>query len=137
MERYLWMAGSFPFIILGAIHLGYTFFSNKLTARDNKLNETMKISFPVLTKNTTMWKSWIGFNASHSTGAIYFGLLNIILPIQYPAVLQNPLLQLVNIVTALFYVWLAKKYWFSIPFIGMLISFLCFLFVMLAGHSLK
>ena len=133
MERYLWITGSLPFIILGAIHLGYTFFSNKLAARDNKLNETMKVSFPVLTKNTTMWKSWIGFNASHSAGAIYFGLINVIVAIQYPAVLQNPLLQLVNIVTALFYVWLAKKYWFNIPFIGMLISFLCFLSVMLAA----
>ena len=133
MERYLWILGALPFIILGAIHLGYTFFSGKLAARDNKLNETMKVSFPVLTKNTTMWKSWIGFNASHSAGAIYFGLVNFILPIQYPAVLQNPLLQFVNIVTALFYVWLAKKYWFRVPFMGMLISFLCFLSVMLAA----
>jgi len=133
MEKYLWMAGALPFIILGTIHLGYTFFSNKLTARDNQLNETMKASFPVLTKNTTMWKSWTGFNASHSTGAIYFGLVNVILPIQYPAALQNPLLQFINIVTVLFYVWLAKKYWFRIPFMGMLISFLCFLSAMLAS----
>ncbi|MES2850690.1 MAG: hypothetical protein V4685_16645 [Bacteroidota bacterium] len=127
MEKYLLIAGSLPFIILGLIHLVYTFFSKKLTARDNKLNEEMKISFPVLTKDTTMWKSWIGFNASHSAGAIYFGLVNLLLAILYPSLLQNPLLQLINISTAFFYVWLAKKYWFRIPFIGMASSFFCFL----------
>ena len=28
---------------------------------------------PVITRETTMWKAWVGFNASHSFGAILFG----------------------------------------------------------------
>jgi hypothetical protein len=29
----------------------------------------------VLTRQTTMWRAWIGFNASHSMGAVFFGLV--------------------------------------------------------------
>ena len=28
---------------------------------------------PVITRETTMWKAWVGFNASHSYGLILFG----------------------------------------------------------------
>jgi hypothetical protein len=30
---------------------------------------------PVLTKETTMWRCWVGFNVSHSMGLILFGLV--------------------------------------------------------------
>jgi hypothetical protein len=38
--------------------------------------EEMKTSFPILTKKTTMWKAWTGFNASHSSGAMFIGIIN-------------------------------------------------------------
>lgn len=126
IEKYLWIAGSLPFIILGTIHLSYTFFTNKFFSRNRQLNEEMKTSFPVLTKETTMWKAWTGFNASHSCGAIYIGVINLILAIQYFTVIQNPAFLVLNIVTVLFYLWLAKKYWFRIPFMGILITAGCF-----------
>ena len=127
IAKYLWIAGSLPFIILGTIHLLYTFFTNKFSSRNTTVSELMKTSFPVLTKETTMWKAWIGFNASHSSGAIYIGLINLILAIQYFPVIQNPVFLLLNTVTILFYLWLAKKYWFSIPFTGILIAACCFI----------
>ena len=127
IERYLWIAGSLPFIILGTIHLLYTFFTNKFSSRNKTLNEEMKTSFPILTKEITMWKAWIGFNASHSSGAMYIGLINFILAFSYFEIIKNPIFLSVNILTVLFYLWLAKKYWFSTPLKGILISSCCFI----------
>ena len=127
IEKYLWIAGSLPFIILGTLHLLYTFFTNKFSSRNKALDEQMKTSFPVLTKKITMWNAWVGFNGSHSSGAIYIGVVNLILAIQYFTVLQNPVFLLLNLITVLFYLWLGKKYWFNIPFNGVLISAICFI----------
>ena len=127
IEKYLWIAGSLPFIILGTMHLLYTFFTNKFSSTNKMLDEEMKISFPVLTKSTTMWKAWMGFNASHSSGAMYIGIINLFVAIQYTSILENYLFLLLNIITVLFYLWLGKKYWFRIPFTGVLISTVCFI----------
>src|SRR6478672_2935607 len=88
----------------------------------------MKSSSPILTKETTMWKAWIGFNGSHSSGAIFIGIINFYLAVKYFAVFQaSNFFFLLNIVTLAFYVWLAKKYWFKIPFVGVSISLTCFI----------
>jgi len=126
--KLLWLTGAAIFLILGTIHLLYTFFTNKFDARNKDVTQTMKDTSPVLTRDTTMWKAWIGFNASHSAGAIFFGLINSILVLQYFSVIQHSLLlHLLNIITAMFYLWLGKKYWFKIPFTGILVSTICFI----------
>ena len=125
--KYLWIAGALPFIVLGTIHLLYTFFSNKLSARDAAPNEAMKNSHPVITRQTTMARACTGFNASHSSGAIYIGIINTLLAVEFPTVLQLPVVMLLNVSTVLFYLWLSKKYWFSTPFKGMMIAVLCFI----------
>jgi hypothetical protein len=127
IAKYLWIAGSLPFIILGSIHLLYTFFTKKFFSRDEIVNKWMETSSPVLTKQTSMWKAWIGFNASHSTGAIYIGLFNLFMAVQYWEVVKDPVFLSLNSLTVLFYLWLAKKFWFSTPFAGILISSGCFI----------
>jgi hypothetical protein len=123
----LWLSGSVIFLVLGTLHLYYTFFTNKFKTRNKNTEIEMKNTSPVLTKDTTMWKSWIGFNASHSAGAIFIGLINAILAVQYFSILQNSVsLLLLNCITVIFYLWLAKRYWFSIPFTGILITACCF-----------
>src|SRR5258707_7263068 len=59
---------------LGVVHLIYTFWGPKLTPRDPALQISMSQIAPVITKETTMWRCWVGFNASHSMGLILFGL---------------------------------------------------------------
>jgi hypothetical protein len=128
LVKLLWMAGAAIFLILGTIHLLYTFFTGKFDARNKEVMTGMKNSSPVLTKETTMWKAWVGFNASHSAGAIFFGLINILLAFQYfPLIHDSVSLHLLNIITSVFYLWLGKKYWFKIPFTGILISTGCFI----------
>src|SRR6266852_4217855 len=60
---------------LGVVHLVYTFWGQKLTPRDPALQISMSQIAPVITKETTMWRCWVGFNASHSMGLILFGLV--------------------------------------------------------------
>ena len=100
----------------------------------------MKNTSPRLTKATTMWNAWIGFNASHSLGAIFFGLINLTLVITLFNVLKESIaLQVIDTLTLLFYLFPAKKYWFRIPLTGVLISNLCFIvaFILLPFQSSK
>jgi hypothetical protein len=60
---------------LGVVHIVYTFWGPKLTPRDPALEISMSQISPVITNETTMWRCWVGFNASHSMGLILFGLV--------------------------------------------------------------
>jgi len=127
IAQILWIIGAFIVLTLGTFHLAYTFFTDKFSSRNANVVEEMKNSYPRLTNKTTLWKAWIGFNASHSTGAIFIGLVNIILAVQYfPLLKQSYFLLTLNILTIAFYLFLAKQYWFKIPFTGILITLLCF-----------
>lgn len=55
--------------------------------RDPALQARMREVSPVISRETTMWKAWIGFNASHGLGAVLFGLVYGYLALAHPAVL--------------------------------------------------
>lgn len=137
IAKYLWETGSIIIAVMGVLHLRATFFSNKFSSHNEKVIEEMKTSFPVLTKETTIWNAWIGFNATHSSGAIFIGIVNFYLVFRYFAVLQfDHFFFLFNILTLGFYVYIAKKYWFKIPLIGVttvLISFIASYILTLAN----
>lgn len=127
IEKYLWITGASIFIILGTIHLFYTFFSNKFSVRDKQTEDLMKKTFPVLTKKTTMWKAWIGFNASHSIGAIFFGVVNLYFgELHFELLKKSGWWLTFMLLVCLFYLFLGFKYWFIIPRTGILNSFICF-----------
>jgi hypothetical protein len=46
-----------------------------LIPRDHALQISMSQISPVIMKETTMWRCWVGFNTSHSMGLILFGLV--------------------------------------------------------------
>jgi len=60
-------------MFLGLAHLLFTFYGPKLQPRDRDLIARMQETNLVLTSEASMWKAWIGFNASHSLGVILFG----------------------------------------------------------------
>jgi hypothetical protein len=128
IEKYLWIAGSSIYVFLGTIHLLYTFFTDKFSARDSNTEEMMKNSFPLLTRRTTIWNAWVGFNASHSTGAVFFGIINLFFAVRHFNILTGSVLLLLFIVmVSLFYLFLSFKYWFNVPRNGILISSACFI----------
>jgi hypothetical protein len=127
IAKYLSELGSLIIVVLGGIHLYYTFFTNKFSSKNESLISGMKTAHPILTKETTMWKCWTGFNASHSSGLIFIGMMNFYLAFRYFAAFQNDnFIFLFGILVILFYTWLAKKYWFKIPFIALLMALFCY-----------
>ncbi len=91
--------------------------------RDASVTDAMKRTSPVLTNETTIWKAWLGFNSSHSLGAILFALVFGYLAIQHPIVFFSSLfLQLLGLVTLVALLVLAKLFWFRIPLVGISVS---------------
>jgi hypothetical protein len=112
---------------LGVVHLVFTFWGPKLTPRDPALQISMSQISPVITKETTMWRAWVGFNASHSMGAILFGLVFGFLALAHRQLLfQSPFLLVVGLAMLGGLVVLGKVYWFSTPFTGISISLACY-----------
>jgi hypothetical protein len=127
MAQVLLIIGASIFGILGTVHLLYTFFTNKFEAHDSSVTEAMKGTSPILTKETSVWKAWVGFNASHSLGAMLVAAVYIPLTTTYFNIIQQSVwFSLLPVIVGLSYLVLAKKYWFRIPFIGVLISTVCF-----------
>lgn len=128
MEKVLLIFGASIFGVLGAIHLLFTFFTNKFEAYDSSVNGAMKTTSPVITKETSMWDAWVGFNASHSLGAMLVAGFYIPLTVSFFNVIQESVwFSVLPAIIGFSYLILAKKYWFRIPFYGVLISTACFL----------
>ena len=128
MDQLFYIAGAAIFGFLGTIHLLYTFFTNKFDARDPAVTEAMKGTSPVLTAETSVWGAWVGFNASHSLGAILFACIYIPLAGFHIELLQSSLwFSLLPVFVGIAYLALAKRYWFRVPFLGILIATVCFL----------
>src|SRR5215471_9752722 len=109
---------------LGAVHLIYTFWGSNLTPRDPALQVSMSRISPVLTKETTMWRCWVGFNASHSLGLILFGLVFGYLALAHDQLLfRSPFLLLVGLVMLACLIVVCRLYFFRAPLIGVSISF--------------
>ena len=77
----------------------------------------------VISSETTMWKAWVGFNASHSIGAILFGAVYAYLALLHPAFLAaSSFLLALGLATLCGYLALARRYWFRTPFRGILLA---------------
>jgi hypothetical protein len=112
---------------LGVLHLVYTFSGPKLTPRDPALQARMNEVPLVITRQTTMWRAWVGFNASHSMGAILFGLVYGFLANAHPELLFNsPFLLVVGVAMLGGLAVLAKRYWFRVPFAGVVAALVCY-----------
>ena len=113
--------------MLGAVHLAYTFRGPELTPRDPALQVSMTQISPVITKETTMRRCWVGFNASHSMGLILFGLVFGFLGLAHSQLLfQSPFLLVVGLAMLVGFVLLSKAYFFSVPLMGISISLACY-----------
>lgn len=132
----LMIASAFIVLSLGLAHLAYTFWGSKLLPRDAALIDSMKAVPLVITTETTVWKAWIGFNASHSMAAILFGLVYGYLAIVQPNVLfGSSFLQLVGFLMLGGFAILGWVYWFSVPFAGISASLLCYVASIVLGRA--
>jgi len=119
-----WLACSAAVVgLLGALHMLYTFSGKKLKPRDTHLERQMQLVAPEISRQTTMWQAWVGFNASHALGALLFALVFAWFGLaQAKLFFASPFIIFVGAATLATYVWLAKKFWFWIPLTGLSIA---------------
>jgi hypothetical protein len=112
-------------LLLGTLHLVFTFRGERFFPRDPTLMERMKEISPKISRQTTIWNAGIGFHASHSLGAILFGLVYGHLALVGESFLFSSmfLLGLGWLYLAAMTV-LARKYWFTVPFRGISLALL-------------
>ena len=123
----LFIAGAALLAGLGSLHLVLTFFSTKFDPRDAATASAMRATTPRITRATTVWRCWIGFNASHSLGAMLFGTVYLLLAVVHMAWLrESGALAWLAVAGSAAYLLLARRYWFRTPFIGMLAATACF-----------
>jgi hypothetical protein len=131
---FLLAASAAVILLLGLVHLLYTFHGPKLLPRDPELQARMSEVSPVITRETTMLRAWVGFNASHSFGAILFGAVYGYLSLLHSQFLfQSLFLSLLGLPLLAGYVFLAKRYWFSIPYRGILLATALYVSALLAA----
>ena len=134
LASYLMAASAAVPFLLGLLHLVYTFSGPKLTPRDPDLQERMNAVSPVISRETTMWNAWVGFNASHAFGAILFGLVYSYLALLHPAFLfQSMFLIVVGFALLGGYMFLSMRYWFRIPFRGVLLALILYAFALISA----
>ncbi|ALS97435.1 LIC_13387 family protein [Lacimicrobium alkaliphilum] len=115
-------------LLLGLIHFFYTFRSQAFSPDEHALQVQMEQGSPKISNQTSMWKAWIGFNASHSLGLILFGLIYTYMTLAYPDLLfQSSFLLGVGLAMLISLLLLAKAFWFSIPLTGVFVSLLSFI----------
>jgi hypothetical protein len=127
VAKILMVLSSSIILTLGIVHLIYTFWGPNLTPRDPALEISMSQTSPVISKETTMWRCWIGFNATHSMGLILFGLVFGFLALAHGQILfRSPFLLAVGLAMLCGYVVLCKVSFFSAPLKGVGVSLACY-----------
>lgn len=121
-------------LALGTLHLVFTFRGERFFPRDPTLMNRMKEISPKISRQTTIWNAGIGFHASHSLGAILFGLVY-----GYLAFVSDVFLFSSMFLLGLGWLYLAamtvlaRTYWFTVPFRGIALALLLYTAGLVAG----
>lgn len=127
LASFLVAASGIIVLLLGSLHLLYTFRGTRLHPRDAQLMDAMKAASPVITRQTTMWKAWVGFNATHSFGAMLFGAIYAYLALAHDAFLfRSWFLLALGLVVFVAYTVVSRLYFFSVPFRGIVLAMLLY-----------
>ncbi|HXJ40697.1 MAG TPA: hypothetical protein VNH18_15560 [Bryobacteraceae bacterium] len=128
--RFLLELGGGIFLLLGILHALYTFLDirepRRLVPQEPSVALAMAESSLRLARGgTTMWRAWVGFNFSHSLGAILFGMLCIGAGLVLGTLVLPAWILFVLVLIALLYVGLSVLYWFRIPTMGIALATVC------------
>ena len=123
IARLLMVLSAGILLTLGVLHLATTFWGTGLAPRDPALQASMSRTSPGLNEETTMWRCWMGFNATHSMALILFGLIYGYLALAHDRLLfRSPFLLFVGLATLACLTVVCKLYFFRYPLIGIGIS---------------
>jgi hypothetical protein len=135
--RYLLELAGGIFVLLGFLHALYTFLDirrpRRLVPKEPSVALAMAESPVRLARGgTTMWRAWVGFNFSHSLGAVLFGMLCIGAGLMLGTMILPAWILFVLVLIALIYVGLSILYWFRIPTMGITLATVCLVIAWLA-----
>jgi hypothetical protein len=136
MSALLYALGGAIFMLLGLLHGVYTLADirhpRRLVRADTGMMAAMRSTGVRLARGSTitMWQAWVGFNLSHSLGAIIFGAAAATWSL-WPAIATTPWLAALPAGVGLLYGAIGWRCWFWIPNTGIAIATLC-----LAGAAL-
>jgi len=128
LEQVLLVTGALIFGVLGSIHLFYTFVGNRFDPRDAATRTAMESTSPVISRRLSMWQAWIGFNGSHSLGAIVFAAFVLLLALRHMEFMRaNPAFAWLAVANAAAWFAVGSRYWFRTPLTGIGLAGVCFL----------
>lgn len=139
MIQSLIIVGAGIFVLLGSAH-------GLLTLRDlghpraftpkAELRTAMQHSAIALNPSINLWRAWMGFNLTHSLGAVMFGGAFLYLGILHSSLFsQSPLLQCLAVLLSATYLIISLKFFFSKPVIGSAISMTCFVLATIMSYA--
>ena len=131
MTRFLLLAGGAVFVLLGILHAVYTVgderHPRRIVPEDPAVREAMAGTGVRLARGgTSMWRAWLGFNLSHSLGAVLFGAFAMALGNAWVEPAPPRFLILLPLGVAVIYLGLSLRYWFRIPTAGIALAVACF-----------
>lgn len=116
MDVTLLITGCSVFVVLGFGHAALMVFTNKFEPRDPDLLERLKSGKTSLSKSGNLWRGIKGFHLSHSFGMAIFGAFYITLAVENNSYLKSSSALNVGLfLVPVVYVFLAHRYWFSVP----------------------
>ncbi|MBL4790203.1 MAG: hypothetical protein JKY60_14600 [Kordiimonadaceae bacterium] len=123
----LFVFGALPLAALGTMHLVFTLKDNQrpryIVPVSGAMITQMKNEKLRLTREGDMWRAWIGFNVSHSMAVMMVGWGYLYIALRYPEVLTaDPIILWAAPFLASVFALLSKRFWFSKPLIGSLLS---------------
>jgi hypothetical protein len=130
------MVGALLFIagaiygLLGTLHALYTFLDvrnpRRIVPDDPTVITAMQASKIRLTRGeSTMWQGWVGFNLSHSLGAIMFATACFIVAACFRIFAFSPWALFALAAVSSLYLLMAVQYWFRIPIVGIAVATGC------------
>lgn len=128
-------ASALIILTLGTLHLVLTYRGTAFHPRDPGLIAAMQADAPRISRATTMWRASIGFHASHSLGAMSFGMVYAYLALEGSGFLfRSTFLLSLGMLVLCAYMLLAKLYWFKAPLRGIALATLLYAAGLLASN---
>src|SRR3954447_752512 len=123
ISRWLFLLGAVPYVVLGLAHAFATPLTLEqrkgLSPRDAAYAAGMADQTLLITRRTNLWLTWIGFNMSHSLGAVLLGAVVLLVGRNAASFAFNAavFVPLAAVVSATYLV-LGVRYWFRTPIAG-------------------
>lgn len=97
------------------------------TPTDDAIRLAMQDAPLRFSRRLKLWDAWLGFNLSHSMGAIMLGGALLYAAAHFAAFRESVVLQAAAVLIPVVYLVVAVRFWFRGPVLGISIALLCIL----------